>query len=239
MLTFLRKIRKTLIESGFAQKYFIYAIGEIALVVIGILIALQINNWSENKKSTQKVNDILLEIRRDIENNIDQSHVENEIENRVIRSALIVLNNLDHIKEYHDSMDYHFMQSHHWGTASWKSSGYETLKSVGLDLIDSDSLKEAIVDLYEISYSEVAEVMRTSEGYSANMTAPILTDLFRPSNSLQITATPIDYEMVVRSDKYKNVISYWTGLRYFAIGKREKAIENGRKVIRLIDLVLE
>ena len=50
MLTFLRKIRRTLVGSGGAGRYMIYAIGEIALVVIGILIALQINNWNENNK---------------------------------------------------------------------------------------------------------------------------------------------------------------------------------------------
>ena len=70
MLTFLRKIRlrlisqassdterKTLIESSSAVKpaspvgrYMVYAFGEIALVVIGILIALQINNWNEANK---------------------------------------------------------------------------------------------------------------------------------------------------------------------------------------------
>tara|TARA_B100000497_G_C7567437_1_gene342059 strand:- start:463 stop:630 length:168 start_codon:yes stop_codon:yes gene_type:complete len=53
MLTFLRRIRKGLVQSDNAKKYFLYAVGEIALVVIGILIALQINNWKvklENKK---------------------------------------------------------------------------------------------------------------------------------------------------------------------------------------------
>ena len=50
MLTFLRKIRKSLIQSGSARKYFLYAIAEIALVVIGILIALSINNWNDIKK---------------------------------------------------------------------------------------------------------------------------------------------------------------------------------------------
>ena len=50
MLTFLRRIRRSLIESGSVRKYLIYAIGEIALVVIGILIALQINNWNEERK---------------------------------------------------------------------------------------------------------------------------------------------------------------------------------------------
>jgi hypothetical protein len=55
MLTFLRKIRWSLLESGSARKYIFYAIGEIALVVIGILIALQINNWNEWKKDRKTV----------------------------------------------------------------------------------------------------------------------------------------------------------------------------------------
>ena len=51
MLTFLRKTRKSSIGSGSTKKYLLYAIGEIALVVIGILIALQINNWNESRKA--------------------------------------------------------------------------------------------------------------------------------------------------------------------------------------------
>ncbi len=47
MIKFFRNIRKTLLTEGKTSKYFKYAIGEIVLVVIGILIALQINNWNE------------------------------------------------------------------------------------------------------------------------------------------------------------------------------------------------
>ena len=50
MLTFFRRIRKGLLGEGATSKYLLYAIGEIALVVIGILIALQINNWNEYRK---------------------------------------------------------------------------------------------------------------------------------------------------------------------------------------------
>ena len=51
MIKFFRKIRQNLLSEGKTGKYFKYAFGEIILVVIGILIALQINNWNENRKN--------------------------------------------------------------------------------------------------------------------------------------------------------------------------------------------
>jgi len=51
MIRFFRTIRKKLIEEDNVRKYLLYAVGEILLVVIGILIALQINNWNENRKN--------------------------------------------------------------------------------------------------------------------------------------------------------------------------------------------
>ena len=50
MIGFFRKIRKKLADDNQFLKYSRYAIGEILLVVVGILIALQINNWNENRK---------------------------------------------------------------------------------------------------------------------------------------------------------------------------------------------
>jgi len=53
MIKFFRHIRQKLLSQGKTGTYFKYAIGEIVLVVIGILIALQINNWNENRKSAE------------------------------------------------------------------------------------------------------------------------------------------------------------------------------------------
>jgi len=54
MLKSFRKIRQNFLSEGKTGKYLKYAIGEIILVVIGILIALQINNWNEEKKANQQ-----------------------------------------------------------------------------------------------------------------------------------------------------------------------------------------
>lgn len=66
MLTFLRKIRLALIKNGSARRYLLYALGEIALVVIGILIALQINNWNQERQEKIELQTYLLNIRSNL-----------------------------------------------------------------------------------------------------------------------------------------------------------------------------
>ena len=51
MLPFFRRIRQSLLTNGAARKYLFYAAGEVLLVMIGILLALQVNNWNENRKA--------------------------------------------------------------------------------------------------------------------------------------------------------------------------------------------
>jgi hypothetical protein len=67
MIKFFRKIRYSFMESGKTGKYFKYAIGEIVLVVIGILIALSINNWNEKRKEKRIIKDLLTNIRLDLQ----------------------------------------------------------------------------------------------------------------------------------------------------------------------------
>ena len=72
MIKFFRHIRRSLINQNQMGKYFKYAIGEILLVVIGILIALQINNWNSNKKDREKERVVLVQINHDFKSNKKQ-----------------------------------------------------------------------------------------------------------------------------------------------------------------------
>jgi hypothetical protein len=63
MLKFFRRIRKGLLESGKIRNYTLYAIGEIALVVVGILIALQISNWNEQRNEKAIANGYLIALK--------------------------------------------------------------------------------------------------------------------------------------------------------------------------------
>ena len=67
MIKFFRKIRQNLLMENKTGKYFKYAIGEIILVVIGILIALQINNWNEARKKEQVEKQVLISLFQEVE----------------------------------------------------------------------------------------------------------------------------------------------------------------------------
>lgn len=70
MIKFFRKIRQNLLMENKTGKYFKYAIGEIILVVIGILIALSINNWNEHRNEKNQLKEYLLAIKKNIKNDI-------------------------------------------------------------------------------------------------------------------------------------------------------------------------
>jgi hypothetical protein len=73
MIPFFRKIRKKMADDNRPIQYMRYAIGEIILVVIGILIALQINNWNENKNNAAQANRHLVTLKLNLQDDIKQA----------------------------------------------------------------------------------------------------------------------------------------------------------------------
>jgi hypothetical protein len=78
MIKFFRKIRQRLLTENKFSKYLLYAIGEIGLVVIGILIALSINNWNEENKGNSLKSTYIKSLKSDLE--IDMIFLNSEIE---------------------------------------------------------------------------------------------------------------------------------------------------------------
>ena len=70
MIKFFCRIRQKLLEENRFSKYLVYAIGEIILVVIGIMIALQINNWNEEQQTAEVLNQFVIEFKKELEYNI-------------------------------------------------------------------------------------------------------------------------------------------------------------------------
>jgi hypothetical protein len=99
MISFFRKIRQKLLEQNKVGRYLAYAVGEIALVMIGILLALQVNNWNENRKDRIKEQKVLLELKTLFEENIAQLENKILIRKNIIKKSGEVISYIDNMEE--------------------------------------------------------------------------------------------------------------------------------------------
>lgn len=144
MIKFFRKIRQSLLSEGKIGKYLKYAIGEIVLVVIGILIALQINNWNEGRKEANYEQKILKELKSDFTYN------KSELNRNIVKSkalsqncdSLLVLFNLPKDKVA-PSQFFKYMRKLGGYSTFNPSDGalYNLMSSGNLNIIKNDSLR--------------------------------------------------------------------------------------------------
>ena len=147
MIKFFRHIRKSLLMENKTSKYFKYAIGEIILVVIGILIALQINNWNENRKNTIREIQFLKNFKADLlTNKLELERVIKKTERTIIYADSI----LQHKKGALESLSLFSFTNcimNASGFTVYKSQEgtiQDILGSGNLDVISNDSIRFAI-----------------------------------------------------------------------------------------------
>lgn len=94
MIRFFRRLRQNFIGHGQIRRYFLYAVGEIALVVIGILLALQIDTWNEEQKLKRKEVVYLKEIRSNLQEDLESATywmARNRVKDSVITKCLLAI----------------------------------------------------------------------------------------------------------------------------------------------------
>ncbi len=149
MIKFFRHIRRSLIQKNQMGKYFKYAIGEIILVVIGILIALQINNWNEGRKARNLEVSYLKNIKTDLQLNIDNINTFIEKRNDQIASSNLILEYYEG-KSIEDlnNFSYHCVNVYTWKKFYQINNTYLELTNSGnLALITNDSIKNTLLNL--------------------------------------------------------------------------------------------
>ncbi|TDQ17018.1 hypothetical protein DFQ04_1666 [Algoriphagus boseongensis] len=113
MIQFFRKIRQKLLEQNRVTRYLVYALGEIILVVIGILLALQINTWNQNRQDRKQEQQLLAQLEIEYIKNLDQLNSKIIIREKIINSCLTLLNyrNQDPALINVDSLNFHLYRT--------------------------------------------------------------------------------------------------------------------------------
>jgi hypothetical protein len=211
MINFFRKIRKKMADENKPMKYMRYAIGEILLVVVGILIALSINNWNEQNKLNIKERLILKEMENNLQSNINM--LQNKIKSQnVIRANITALTNfIDGKQTLNSDSIYLFLERiRRLDQMEYNDAAYQSLKIIGFDVIRSDSLRFSIIDLFDNQYelhknlNNTADLARYNSlnNYYENH-FKVVDGLVVPNNMREIFKNQIFYNKLTLREDWK------------------------------------
>jgi hypothetical protein len=233
MLTFFRRIRKGFIGSGQARKYLLYALGEIALVVIGILIALQINNWNEWRKDRVKEREVLLDLKDNLERNITNIEESLSILSSYDNSAAIAFDFINDRIPYSDTLYRHFFFSRFNGALFLNISydGYESLKSAGFGIMSSDIVKDQIMGLFEDVYKVMEKVSNYLSQEPPNQNPFILNNFVQHSGTL---LEPKDPNVLKNDISYYSLLNSKVDARGFLRVTQQSGLDETQRVLQLI-----
>ena len=251
MIKFFRKIRQKLLTENKISKYLLYAFGEIILVVIGILIALQINNWNEDRKDQIRLKNHYKELLDELNN--DENNLKQIIENvrKYNDQAFEISEFINSTQPITDTTKIvtDLLDVEAYGFFSVSNSAYSTLISSGdIQLIINTKLKNALSIYHDQKNwdwsAHNGNLKLVIERYSAYIHRFLPPLLFRDyyvsifSNNLNTLDNEsfktysaskmpkIEWERLRNDEEFGAIISQLLGYRVFQLSFYNQQLEN-------------
>ena len=206
MLFALRKLRNTMLKQSKFTSYILYAIGEILLVVAGILIAFQLEEWRDNSEKREKEQKILAQIHKEFLENAEQFEWVKKDHENVFNSADWLLQQypLNKSTQSIDSIQFYFNKTFKVSTFDPSLAGIEALINTGtFDLITNDSLRN-----YLVGWRDVVKDYNEEEISSKNAFNDRYVNFFIDKIGIdQLTGqAPINNFDAINSIELKNIL---------------------------------
>lgn len=231
MINFYRKKRKKMADDNKALKYARYAFGEIALVVVGILIALSINNWNDHRKNRIYEKEILQLINQNLKNdsiNLTKELITakqaNEASERLIKQVNSGIIN--------DSLNYLMGKIITFERFKSTSSAFEVLKAKGIETISDNQLQLALISYYDENLYKVYQSLSDVELSFKTDWMPIIRHNFKDFK-WRSYSIPIDSEKFFTNPSNITLFKIFKDNRLGTIKNLELALEKIAEVRKL------
>lgn len=227
MIKLFRHIRRSLINSNQMGKYFKYAIGEILLVVIGILIALQINNWNESRKLKKIELNYLQRLVIDLKDNEKLLSDFYDIKKQQFEASNVFLNfSFSKDKDSVFSVMPYFSSIFSWQDIRINQVTFNEMVSSGnLDIISNDSIKIKLLNLNK-DYNSILHVQLKEKDSHDRLLLPPINEMFNmryimalePLKQKEINRTFTDGEVGYYLNEFKQELLDLIGNQTFMNG---------------------
>jgi hypothetical protein len=205
MIPFFRKIRKKMADDNKPIQYMRYAVGEIVLVVIGILIALQINNWNEERKKRITERKLLIGLQEDLSRN-------KELIEDNIRGLSFISDRIESLLRfradkiaYSDTLNGYFHLARVFPQSTISFLAFNEIEANGSDIIVSTELRNNIIHLFKITLPDMIETSYRLEGPLRDIQLEHQGKNFFVMEDAGLM--PNDGERIMLDEEYFNIIS--------------------------------
>jgi len=242
----LRRIRLSLIESGKFQRpaspagrYLLYALGEIALVVIGILIALQVNEWNNNREKQNIELSTLYEFRSALRQDTTKIVIAKQRFHKSYDHTVALLNHIEDEKPYDKSLDTIIPRSYTFHTPTFErynTAAFDLLKERGLDIISNENLRRDIINHYTNNHTVM-------NGWFANVQKVHGLQVDRLYGNFKIDQDmgermkmyPNDYDQILRDRSTLNPFYHFKSLIVSSLNRFDKFHDETKELLASIN----
>lgn len=219
MPSFFHTLRNDLRKEHRIPKLLLSGAGEIIMVMVGVLLALWVDNWNDDRKDAIKERKLLREMRDNLNGDLKDCRYNIEANERYLRGNRAVLKQLTERTPFHDSLRVHY--GNIWGntTLTTNIAAYDNLKSIGFHLVRKDSLRELITELYSNKYRYLHDV---EFGADAQVQMEQLLPMIHAKvivDTMRVSGLPVDQEALFDDVEFKAVLRTNIFIRGFMIGQ--------------------
>ena len=216
-------------------KSFRYAAGELLLIVVGILIALAISDWNDDRLARQQELLLLGEVRMALQADVETlgNDLQGWTETAARLDSLLVVLETD--PPYDASMDALFGAAYGLRRANLNTAAYESLKSTGLHVISNSKLRIGIAQVFDYHYEKLVAMNEIEHSTIIELMRPYYLEHFT-NLAFHQSATPLNYAKLVSDQYYQNIVEYrLTIVRGNQIAMYTDAIEDMRAVLDMLE----
>lgn len=127
--------------------------------MVGILLALQVNNWNQKRLNKETEVAILDEITKNLYTGVDWVSGGLNTDNRSIEACRIVINHISNKLPYNDSLLRHFFMISNYGYIGIPMSGYHSFNERNSSIIQNDSIRSGMSDIFEVHFLAMEKIL--------------------------------------------------------------------------------